>query len=511
MHARAVALLLTVASAVAYPHCFPTHALRWLAWVVLVPFLLALGRTRSWRDAALLAWVWSVVAAYGLNDWFPRAVSGYFLQHAAVGWGFFFAVSTAAAVPYMAFAVWHRALRPLPGPVQPLVVAAGWVAAELARTLGPLGDPWALLGYSQAGVGVVLQVADLAGVHGMTFPLAAANAALAARPPRASGIVAAAAAATLVVGYGAARLSTRAPADARGVAVAVVQGNLDPGSQWRDDLYGVNLEEYLGLSADAIVRARPALVVWPESAVTFFLDDEPAFRSVIARHLAVGGAELLTGGPRHDGASPPRYFNAAFLVGPDGGVRGRYDKQSLLPFAEYFPLRVDVLRRRFGRVREFSPGGPAALLPTAAGPAGVVICNEALFPGPVAARVRDGAALLVVLANDSWLGDARYAEQAFDMAVVRAVEQRRFLVRASTSGPSAVVDPAGRVLARSAFSATSVIGGAVEARSARTVYGRAGDAFAWGCVAVAVAAVAGRAGARPAQLPSRSPSRFIAL
>ena len=109
---------------------------------------------------------------------------------------------------------------------------------------------------------------------------------------------------------------------------------------------------------------------------------------------------------------------------------------------------LDFLRRNFGRVREFTPGGPAALLPTVAGQAGVLICNEAMFPEVAAERVRGGAQYLVNLSNDNWLNDRKFSEITFNMIAFRAIEQRRYLVRASTSGPSAVVDPYGRVLAR---------------------------------------------------------------
>src|SRR5262249_61323858 len=97
-----------------------------------------------------------------------------------------------------------------------------------------------------------------------------------------------------------------------------------------------------------------------------------------------------------------------------------------------------------------APGGAPPPLPTAAGPTGVVICNEAMFPRMVSARVRAGARLLVNLTNDSWLGDVQYSAQALDMTRVRAIEQRRWLGRASTSGPSALIDPSGRAAAGTA-------------------------------------------------------------
>src|SRR6185295_15136917 len=112
------------------------------------------------------------------------------------------------------------------------------------------------------------------------------------------------------------------------------------------------------------------------------------------------------------------YYNSIFLVGADGVVRGAYDKQHLLPFAEYFPAgRIDFLRRRFARVREFTPGGPTAPLPTVAGAAGIATCNEAMFPEVVRTRVHEGADLLVNPANDTWLSP-KFSAQLFDMVTM---------------------------------------------------------------------------------------------
>jgi len=230
--------------------------------------------------------------------------------------------------------------------------------------------------------------------------------------------------------------------------------------------------------------AHPTLVFWPESALTFFLEDERLYRAAIARLLTPSATQLLTGGPRTDGDATAYYYNSAFLVAADGAIVARYDKQQLLPFAEYFPFNsVGLLRRQFARVREFTPGAPSPPLPTLAGPAGVIICNEAMFGETVGDRVRAGAGYLVNLANDSWGGEPKYAVQAFDMARLRAVEQRRYLVRASTSGPSAIVDPMGRIVVATAPASRGTIVGTIRSSAVLTPYARLGDAFSILCAA----------------------------
>jgi apolipoprotein N-acyltransferase len=215
--------------------------------------------------------------------------------------------------------------------------------------------------------------------------------------------------------------------------------------------------------------------------------------------LAPVGAELLTGGPRSRYApdATMRYLNAAFLLRPDGAVAAVYEKQHLLPFAEYFPLpQLDFLRRQFGRVREFSPGTAHGPLATAVGGAGLLICNEALYGPTARERVDAGAEYLVNLTNDTWGGEPSYAAIAFAMSALRSVEQRRWLVRSSTSGPSAIIDPSGRVVAGAAWGARTTISAAIAARRDRTPYARVGDAFGWLCALVALVGAARRPGAQ---------------
>jgi apolipoprotein N-acyltransferase len=247
----------------------------------------------------------------------------------------------------------------------------------------------------------------------------------------------------------------------------------------------------MGLSLEALRAERPAVVFWPESAMTFFLEKEELYRAALGRMLEPFAAELVAGAPRFAGSrAAPSYYNTAFLVSPAGAIVASYEKQRLLPFAEYFPIRrLDFLRRRFARVREFTPGRSTDLLPTAAGHAGVVICNEAVFPDIPAARVRDGATYLVNLANDTWVSDPKFSAQLFDIVSLRAVEQRRYLVRASTAGFSAIVDPWGRTLAMAEPFARAWLVGEVQTADTVTPYCRFGDLFAYGCIGVAGAVV----------------------
>jgi len=506
---RSAAVVCTLLSAAGYGLAFPPLGWHLVAWVTLVPFLLAL-RGSGVRRAAVLGVLWGIAAAYSVGTWMPVAVTRYYQQPVAIGIAAFLLCAVVTVVPYtVAFALLYRRIAARSGALEPLLAAAAWTASELWRALSPAGNPWSLLGYTQVPVLPVVQIADLGGVFAVCFAVATVNAALAGllaarRGPRPAwpaalrGAAVAAGVLTFTLVHGALRLRA-APDDPGATPIAVVQGDLDLGSQWRPELYGENLAAYLRLT-DAALERRPAtLVVWPENALSFFLEEERTYRVAIASVLTAHGAELLTGGPRtvratRGEAREPRYLNAAFVLGAHGEIDAVYEKRHLVPFAEYFPLpALDVLKRRFGRVREFSPGERQDPLPTAAGAAGIMICNEALYGEVAAERVRHGAGLLVNLTNDGWVGEESYAAIAYAMSRLRAVETRRWLVRSSTSGPSAVIDPYGRVTAEAPLDRQTVIEAAVTARDGMTPYTRFGDVFGWACALVAVVAAARRA------------------
>jgi apolipoprotein N-acyltransferase len=334
------------------------------------------------------------------------------------------------------------------------------------------------------------QVADLTGVYGLSFCVAATNAAVAelwsAKGRLARTLLVPVVVVFAALGYGTWRLQTEIASE---TPIAVVQGDLPVSGQWSPEHYGRNLDAYLRLTADAL-RDGPRLVIWPESAMTFFIEREPLYRNTIAAALAPGGAQLVAGGPR-DAGDENRFFNSVFLLDAHGAVTAVYDKRRLLPFGEYFPLgTASLVRRGFSRVREFVPGSPSPPLATAAGPAGVLVCNEALFPEGAAERVAEGAGYLLALTNDSWVGEERFAAIALAMTRLRAIEQRRWLVRASTWGPSAIIDPQGRVVAASPMGASAILTGTVASRAGTTPYGRFGDVFAAACVVAVLVALA---------------------
>jgi apolipoprotein N-acyltransferase len=329
---RHTALALTTLSGVLYGVAFPPLGWWALAWVALVPFLVAVRASSARRAAGLGLWL-GIVASYAVGTWMPDAVVNYYQQPIAVGGLIFLACALCqAAWQYALFALVARRLLAAPGAAAPLLVGAAWVAAETARVIVPFGNPWAMLGYALTAAPRLVQIADLAGVAGVGFVVTAANAALAAwwaaraapreeRRAALRGVVTAVVLVLLTVGYGTWRLrDDGAAGSAAGLPVDAAQANLDLGTLWQSEFYGANLAAYADLTKKATAAHPARLVVWPESALTFFLEREPTYRAYLAQLTAQTGATLLTGGPRVLAAADGReeFRNAAFVVSPAG-------------------------------------------------------------------------------------------------------------------------------------------------------------------------------------------------
>jgi apolipoprotein N-acyltransferase len=467
-------VLAVVASAALYAAAFPPLSLHPLAWVALVPLLVALAGSGV-RAGALLGLLWGASAGAGVASFLPGAIDAFFgvgLARAGLG---ALAIFALAGLPYAAFGAWVAWLARR-GAAGPLHVAAGFGAAELLRASGPFPIPWALLAYSQAPDGLVAQSADLVGPFGLGMAIAAGNAvaagvvSLAWRGPRpALARVAAAAALVATLGYGAARRAEPFGVD-RDLSVALVQGAVAREARFQPEHRQANLARHLGLTERAAAR-HPDLIVWPEFALDFPLREEPALRAELVRAARASGAEILLGGPDARVRQLVREeTNSAFLL-RDGRIVDRYDKIDLLPFSEAVPLG-----RWLGGRDRYRAGGEPRPLRARAAPLGVLLCSEAMHPGPARALARSGARLLSNPSNDDWFTSRAAARQQLVAASFRAVENRRWVLRPASSGYTAAIDPHGRIRAEAPFGSPEIVLAQVRASDVTTLYQRTGDA-----------------------------------
>ena len=173
-------------------------------------------------------------------------------------------------------------------------------------------------------------------------------------------------------------------------------------------------------------------------------------------------------------------YNAAFLVGPDGGTKAVYRKIHLVPFGEFIPLKswLFFVSPLVESMAEFAPGTASVMLPFDAHPVSTAICYEIVYPDLVRAAAK-GSELLTTITNDAWFGDTSAPYQHFAQASMRAIENGRFLVRSANTGISGIVDPYGRVRAQSALYQQAVVVGEARFVRVQTVYSRIGDVVAY--------------------------------
>jgi apolipoprotein N-acyltransferase len=477
------AFALAALSGALYAAAFPPLSWSIAAWVALVPLLVACAALSPLR-AAMAGLCWTATMALGVAGFLPDMLSRYFGLAAVPSW---LAAVVAAAFQgiyvsgYAAWVAWLVRRRA----ANPILLAGGWLVCEYARAHGMLGSPWALAAYSQLDWTKLIQIADLAGPYGIGVLIAAANAGAAAllapvlrgcRPRRSAAMIAAALAGALVYGHW--RLGQSFD-DGGALRVAVVQGGATPPHTSQRT---ARLARYVALTKSG-TTAPADLIVWPEYAVEAYLEEASPTRDAVLRLAQETQADVLLGGPHATpAASGTRYHNSVYLV-RDGRLAGRYDKHRLVPFGE-----DDRLQWLFGRKRtSYTPGQGPYVLSASALRVGTFICVESMYPELVREVVRQDAELLVNLSNDAWFGDPAPARSQLAIATLRAVETRRYLVRAAATGFSAVIDAHGRTLAQSEFDTHEVLNATVRASRARTPYQRWGDVLAL----MVVAAVTG--------------------
>ncbi len=412
-----------------------------------------------------------------------------------------------------------------------LLAPFAWVAVELARTR-ITGFPWDMLGITQVDNIPLARIATLTGVYGLSFEIMVVNTALATafvireergQRSRRKPLLFAAVAAAAVLQAGRWISPPATPVDH---TVRLVQQNVPvlEGSDWTKEYFEGTLRDLSWISLNrpssntpgpnspgvsspglsgqpqdqsssgSSVAASPHidLIVWPESPAPFYTTD-PSFRESVSNMARTAQTWVLAGslGIRNAGETPARateLYNSASLVSPAGEWVGRYDKMHLVPFGEYVPFK-----RVFGfaggltkEVGDFSPGTSRAPLQAGSSKLGVFICYESIFPDEVRQLAAGGAQVFVNTSNDGWYGDSGAYAQHLKQARMRAVENNRWLLRATNTGVTAAIDPYGRVVSTIPRKIRAAMDANYGLSDVSTFYTRHGDWFAYLCAIISV-------------------------
>lgn len=494
-------LLPPALSAVLLVLAFPPFELPLLAWPAFIPLLLSLRDKRP-RQALFSGFLFGVLYFFCTLYWIYHSINHF--------GGLSFPVSISLVLILCAYLAVYPALfsylyflsmkrTKLPSL---LVAPVLWTVLEFIRSYAFTGFPWSSVGYSQHAVLPLIQIADITGVYGVSFLVLAVNGAfvdlfllkkrlqeMPLFPVSYTAVGVAALAVMLLFSftYGTWRLGENRLGQT--FTGAVIQGNIDQAKKWDPAFQKEVMDTYEGLTAQSLEKS-PDLIVWPETAVPFpfgsdaeLTDRLLSFQRELGRYLLFGSILV-----KKSAGAGVNLSNSALLLDREGKIVSQYDKIHLVPFGEYVPLRkvLFFIDKMVVGIGDYIPGDRHERAETEFGDFGTLICYEIIFPGLVRKFYATGGDFLVTITNDAWFGRTPGPFQHFSMAVFRAIENRKPVIRAANTGISGFIDSNGRILSRSSLFQKAVL--TAEIRTDRTVtfYSRYGDLFSYLCIVFSV-------------------------
>jgi apolipoprotein N-acyltransferase len=411
--------------------------------------LLRVARAQTWREAFRVAWLFGAGHfIVGLN-WIATAFTYQSNMPASFGVGAVVLLSLYLALfPALTAAVAWRVYARYPSkPGYVFVFAAVWIVCEWLRSILFTGFAWNPLGTVWLPVPAIARSASWIGVYGSSGVLIVAAGALWLAQQRQWRWAICIAIALALVMIGFARISGTPPAG--GIAVRIVQPNIGQDEKYDQEQITRHERIYARLSGQP--AATPRLLLWPEDATLRFLELEPTARAALANLLGPGDI-LLTGGESvtpGDAGSADIYHNSVFALDSRAAILWRYDKEHLVPFGEYLPLRPIFERIGLSRLvpgeGDFAGGSGAKTFELPGfGAVGAQICYEIIFSGEVLDRAHRPA-FLFNPSNDAWFGSWG-PPQHFAQARMRAIEEGVPVVRATPTGISGVIGPHGEIV-----------------------------------------------------------------
>lgn len=484
---------------------FPDSGFAGLAWIGLTPFFHGLiQQSLSLKRCFLYGWVAGTLFFYGSSYWITYSVIHYGGLPAWLAYLLALIPAGALGIFWTPVAVGVRWAVSRVGLVGLLLGPPLWAVSEWAR-FQCTGLGWNALGYSQAFQPHLIQVAQYAGVYGVSFLLVGVSSVLAlglgyamrrdALWLTSRGRVAAALGVgslllIVVAGYraGIEAVSTDSPAQERVLRVIGIQPNV-PIESAGDGSRSAQAFNRLVWLTERELASQPLtdVVIWPESPLNLSLDYASDVELTLKRLTRQYGVFLML---NVIGQTPPdRWHNSVAVLSPEGKVIGEYHKLRLLPFGEYVPLRefIPFLDRIPALAGDFSPGETSTVVDIGKARLGSFICSEAAVPEIARRLTQAGATLLVELTNDSWFGPTPAARQHLSHAVFRAVENRRHLLRVTNSGLSVHITPQGGLIGETGLFQEQISYWVVPGASASgslTFYTRYGDGFVLLCAVV---------------------------
>ena len=368
-----------------------------------------------------------------------------------------------------------------------------WVGIEFIRGHGSLAFPWTIVANTQTYYISLIQISAITGALGISLFVMFVNILSykaiksIGEPKRAIGFaIAAVLMLALPWTYGITVLNgadEHLASIGNRFSVSIVQPNLDPKEKWDKSKSDYVYKLYGDLHFKAGENA-PDLIIWPETATPAYLrsNRDGRFDQVLS-FVDSMKVPLLTGTLDYKFVYDKKFkkYNSSFLLSPGSREIEKYHKMRLVPFAEKVPFedRFPILANIDLGQASFSSGEEYKVFDIGGRKFSVQICFESTFPSLSRKFVQNGAEMLVIITNDAWFGNSSQPYQHAQIAVMRAVENRRAIARSANTGVSELVDPYGRIIKSLPFNERGIISGVVPLMTEKTFYVRFGDYLGW--------------------------------
>ncbi|GBE00805.1 apolipoprotein N-acyltransferase [bacterium BMS3Bbin06] len=480
---------------------YPPQDLSFIAWAALAPFLVILYN-RDGKIALRSGIIFGLAFFLGTQYWIYFSMNRYGGLSFPASISIVFLLCLYESLYMGVFALLISGITKRISIPLSLIAPPLWCTLEYLRGHLFTGFPWSLVGYTQYSNLSFIQIADITGVYGVSFLVILVNSALSDifiyLQKRRAGApahiwkplfsLAVAFSITLVsVGYGRYTIKKLdGLKDGRKIRVAVVQGNIEQDRKWDSQYQNSVLETYMELSR-SLPGKKPDLIVWPETALPFYFNANPELHKRLTSFVKDLSIPLLTGtmlvrkNPATKPNNPYSISNSALLLDGNGNTSYQYDKIHLVPFGEYVPLKkvLFFINKIVVGIGDFLPGKIYANARTEWGSFSTLICYEIIFPDLVRRFFKKRGDLIVNITNDAWFGKTSGPYQHFSMAVFRAIENRKPLVRAANTGISGFIDQTGRIRDRTGLFERAVIVDDIEIHKTGSIYRRFGDIFSF--------------------------------
>lgn len=497
-------LILCISSGILAGISFPPFKFPYFIFIALIPYFFVISKRKTLaeinRATYLTAFVFTLVTLYWVGSWTKDADP--FLQVAGTALMFFNPL-----VFLIASTVYYFSRKIFKEKISLFLLPFFWVTYEYWYSLTDLKFPWLTLGNSLPYAQTFIQIADVIGVYGLSLFILFVNIFLFLTI---SGYLETKKINKIYAGftllfialpfiYGSVKLTEYRQPESK-IKAGLIQPNLNPWKKWEEGSLDEQLDNYLKLSEKSVSEGAK-IIFWPESALPVYLmtgpyEDE---RMRIRNFVQQNRVDLFTGMPDatfyFDPAKVPdeakltasgkaKYvsYNSVLHFTPGKYEVEKYGKINLVPFGEkapfieYIPFLGKLIQWEVGisswnvgkDTTVFHPANKASTGEEI--PAACVVCIESIYPDFIARFVEKGAKFIAVVTNDSWYGKSSGPYQHKEISVLRAVENRRTVVRAANGGISCIIDPSGKIISETELFTRTELTGDIYINSELTFY-----------------------------------------